>query len=637
MIALGALGECVASLLHAGASETPGAVALASSQREVTYRQLLGFCRETVQVLNGLGIGRNDHVAMVLPNGLGMAAAFLAVSSAAACAPLNPSYQAEEFQFYFSDLKPKALLLAGGISSAARDIALERGLSVLELVPAPAATEKPFEIRVLKSASASGAVAQRGETRGTDVALLLHTSGTTSRPKLVVLTQRNLCTSAGNIARFLQLSDADRCLNVMPLFHIHGLVGALLCSLSAGGSVFCTPGFSSDFFSHLRESSATWYTAVPTMHQSVLAQAPAHADVIARLRLRFIRSSSAALPPSVMAGLEATFHVPVVEGYGMTEASHQIACNPLPPRQRKPGSVGISSGTQVAVIDAAGAALPANAVGEIAIRGPCVTTGYEANPAANQKAFTSDGWFRTGDQGYLDAEGYLFINGRLKELINRGGEKISPREIDAALLEHPEVTEALAFAVPHAELGEEVAAGVVLRPGAAAGEADLRQFLASRLSYFKVPRRILIVKELPKGPTGKLQRIGMAGRLGITADSPAALARAPYVPARTALEKSMLDLFAQVLRVERVGVNDNFFLMGGESLTAMQLIARLRESLDIEIPIATFFRQPSVAAISELLATQANEISSDIQRVLEEVSSLSDQEAERLLQEESKL
>jgi acyl-CoA synthetase (AMP-forming)/AMP-acid ligase II/acyl carrier protein len=636
MIAQSALRECVASLLRSGAIETPGAVALAASQHEVTYQQLLGFCQETIQVLNGLGIGRNDRVAMVLPNGLGMAAAFLAVSSAAAAAPLNPSYQAEEFQFFFSDLKPKALLVAGGMSSAARDIALERGLTVLELVPTPGVRETPFEIRVLNSASTSGVAKQGGEAQGQDVALLLHTSGTTSRPKLVVLTQRNLCTSAGNIARFLELSDADRCLNVMPLFHIHGLVGALLCSLSAGGSVFCTPGFSGDFFAHLHESSATWYTAVPTMHQSVLAQAPGHADVIADHRLRFIRSSSAALPPTVMAALEATFHVPVVEGYGMTEASHQVACNPLPPRRRKPGSVGISSGTQVAVIDDVGAALPPMTVGEIAIRGPCVTGGYEANPPANQKAFTSDGWFRTGDQGYLDAEGYLFLNGRLKELINRGGEKISPREIDAALLEHPEVAEALAFSVPHAELGEEVAAAVVLRSGAAAGEADLRQFLASRLSYFKVPRRILIVRELPKGPTGKLQRIGMAGRLGISADSPAAPASAPYVPARTALEQSMLDLFAAVLRIRRVGINDNFFLMGGESLTAMQLIARLRESLGIEIPIATFFRQPSVSAISDYLATQANEISHDFQRVLKEINSLSDQDAERLLQEESK-
>jgi acyl-CoA synthetase (AMP-forming)/AMP-acid ligase II/aryl carrier-like protein len=423
----------------------------------------------------------------------------------------------------------------------------------------------------------------------------------------------------------------------MPLFHIHGLVGALLSSLCAGASVFCTSGFSTDFLTCLRESSATWYTAVPTMHQAILAQAVANPHLIAGHRLRFIRSSSAALPPKVMAQLEATFNVPVVEAYGMTEAAHQMACNPLPPRRRKPGSVGIAAGPRIAVLDEAGASVPAMTVGEIAIRGENVTPGYDANPLANAHAFTADGWFRTGDQGYLDADGYLFISGRLKEIINRGGEKISPREIDEALLEHPQVALALAFSVPHLALGEEVAAVVVLHPDASVKEGDLRHFLSARLSYFKIPRRIVIASEIPKGPTGKPQRIGMAQRMGLVADAPAQIVSAPYMPARNDFEQQMLMLIGQLLGVERVGVDDNFFLMGGDSLTAMQLLARIRESLGVEIPFATFFGRPTVAGVSSWISTEPPQQSADFQRVLREISSLSDEEAQRLLQEESKV
>ena len=301
----------------------------------------------------------------------------------------------------------------------------------------------------------------------------------------------------------------------MPLFHIHGLMAATLSSLAAGGAVFCTPGFNAlRFFAWLDEVKPTWYTAVPTMHQAILTRAERHRDILARSRLRLIRSSSASLPAPVMVEMERVFGVPVIESYGMTEASHQMASNPLPPRARKPGSVGLAAGPEVAILDEEWKALPRGQVGEVSIRGPNVTPGYEANPEANAKSFR-DGWFRTGDQGVLDEEGYLRLTGRLKEQINRGGEKFSPLEVDDVLSSHPAVAQALTFAMPHDKLGEEVAAAVVLREGATATERELRDFCAATLADFKVPRKVVLLTEIPKGATGKLQRIGLAQKLGL--------------------------------------------------------------------------------------------------------------------------
>jgi acyl-CoA synthetase (AMP-forming)/AMP-acid ligase II len=290
----------------------------------------------------------------------------------------------------------------------------------------------------------------------------------------------------------------------------------VLSSLAAGGSVVCTSGFNAlKFFGWLDEARPTWYTAVPTMHQALLGRADRNADAIARARLRFVRSSSASLPPQVMAALETAFGAPVIESYGMTEAAHQMTSNPLPPRPRKPGSVGVAAGPEVAIMSEEGALLPAGEAGEVVIRGPNVTGGYEANPDANAKAFT-DGWFRTGDQGVMDEEGYLRITGRLKELINRGGEKVSPLEVDEVLMDHPAVAQVVTFAMPHDKLGEEVAAAVVLRENASLTEPELRDFARTRLADFKVPRRVVILDEIPKGATGKLQRIGLADKLGLT-------------------------------------------------------------------------------------------------------------------------
>ena len=499
----------VAELLQAGAYEAPAIGA--PGRPDLSHGGLRAFSGEVGARLNGFGLGRGDRVAIVAPNGPEMAAAFITVAQAATTAPLNPAYRAEEFDFYLSDLGARGLIVADDYDGPAVEVAARHGVAVIRLTPRAEGPAGLFDL----AAGITGTPASGGPAEADDVALVLHTSGTTSRPKIVPLAQANLVASARHIRDTLALEPQDRCLNIMPLFHIHGLIAAVLSSLGAGASVVCTPGFNAlRFFAWLAEVKPTWYTAVPTMHQAILARARRNAEVIAASRLRLIRSSSSSLAPQVMAELEATFGCPVIESYGMTEASHQMASNPLPPAERKPGTVGVAAGPEVAIMAEDGRILPAGQVGEVVIRGPNVTQGYENNPKANAEGFR-DGWFRTGDQGVIDEDDYLTITGRLKEIINRGGEKISPREVDEILLDHPAVAQAVTFAVPHARLGEDVGAAIVLREGESASEAEIKGFAAGRLADFKVPRTILIIDEIPKGATGKLQRIGLAEKLGL--------------------------------------------------------------------------------------------------------------------------
>jgi acyl-CoA synthetase (AMP-forming)/AMP-acid ligase II len=504
-----AAAQTVAALLEHGAPARP-ALRATEGRAMLDHGGLRALCARTVAGLNARGIGRNDRVAIVLPNGPEMAAAFLAIACGATTAPLNPAYREDEFAFYIEDLKAKALVVAKGVETPARAAAARLGLPILELVPGAAAGDFTLE------GGTPGGAAAPGFAEPGDIALVLHTSGTTARPKIVPLTQANVCASARHIGATLSLSPDDACLNIMPLFHIHGLIAAVLSSLAAGGAVVCTPGFDAlRVFRWLDEERPTWFTAVPTMHQAILARAERNAEIIARVPLRFIRSSSASLPGPVMERIEQVFGCPLVESYGMTEAAHQMASNPLA-GPRKPGKVGLPAGPEIAIMADDGTILPRGAIGEVVIRGPNVTAGYEANPEANAKAF-HQGWFRTGDQGMFDADGFLELTGRLKELINRGGEKVSPLEVDGVLSAHPAVAQALCFAIPHPKLGEEVGAAVVLREGASLTERELRDFAAKSLADFKVPRKVVFLPEIPKGATGKLMRIGLAEKLGVTA------------------------------------------------------------------------------------------------------------------------
>ncbi len=505
--------DTILDLLARGAE---GAPAIAAPGRgALSYAGLRALARATIAALNRMGIGRNDRVAIVLPNGPEMAAAFVAISAGATTAPLNPAYRADEFDFYLSDLNAKALVIGQGMESPARAVAQARGIPVIELVAAEAGPAGGFTLA--PEAPLAGTPAAPGPAARGDIALVLHTSGTTSRPKIVPLSQINVTASAYHIGETLHLVPDDVCLNIMPLFHIHGLIAATLASLGAGASVCCTPGFNAfRVFAWLAETRPSWYTAVPTMHQAILGLAERNRAVIAAGRLRLIRSSSSPLPPQVMTALEESFGVPVIEAYGMTEAAHQMASNPLPPAPHFAGAVGIAAGPEIAIMDEAGHLLPRGEIGEVVIRGRNVTAGYENNPKANAEAFI-EGWFRTGDQGVMDAAGYLRLTGRLKELINRGGEKVSPIEVDTVIMDHQAVAQCLTFALPHPKLGEEVAAAIVLREGAAASETEIREFAAKRLAPFKVPRKIVFLPEIPKGATGKLQRIGLAEKLGLVA------------------------------------------------------------------------------------------------------------------------
>ena len=483
----------------------------APGRSSLTFQELRNHIKITADALNSRGIGRNDRVAIVLPNGPEMASAFLAVGACATTAPLNPAYRADEYDFYLSDLGAKALIVEKNSSSPAIEVAKSRNINVIEI----AWTETDPAGSFTLIGEQAGDCIHGGMAEPEDIALVLHTSGTTSRPKIVPLTHANITASARHIGAILSLSSSDRCMNIMPLFHIHGLIAAVLSSVAAGGSVFCCPSFNAlRVFSWFDEATPNWYTAVPTMHQAILSRAMRNAEIMAKISLRFIRSSSSSLPPPIMLELEETFGAPVIESYGMTEAAHQMTSNQLPPGQRKPGYVGVAAGPQVEIMGEDGQILPKGEVGEIVIRGSNVTSGYENNPTANKDNFR-EGWFCTGDQGLLDPDGFLKITGRLKEIINRGGEKIAPLEVDNVIQAHSAVAQVVTFAMPHSKLGEEVAAAIVLVEGANASEREIKDFAAMKLADFKVPRQIIFVDEIPKGATGKMQRIGLAEKLGL--------------------------------------------------------------------------------------------------------------------------
>lgn len=560
-------------------------------EEPITYKVLYEHILRSVAALNQCGIGRQDCTALVLPNGPMLAAAFLSTACASICAPLNPGYTEAEFDFYLSDLNAKALLVPKGNTSPAVFAAAKLNIPVMELSQQENKPEGLFTIQ----GGENCIPADNGDlAKKSDDALILHTSGTTSRPKIVPLTQKNLCSSAMHIMHTLGLTPADRCLNVMPLFHIHGLMAAVLASMMAGASVACTPGFlATEFYKWLDKFHPTWYTAVPTMHQSILSRARQNGEIIRRNPLRFVRSSSSSLAPVVMNELEGIFNAPVIEAYGMTEASHQMASNPLPPGERKPGSVGRPAGPDIAIMAEDNSKLvPQGEYGEIVIRGPNVTLGYRNNPEANKKSFT-DGWFRTGDQGFFDGDGYLYITGRLKEIINRGGEKISPREVDEVLLEHPAVAQAVTFGMPDPDLGEEIAAAVVLSdPQVTDGE--LRRHAAARLAPFKVPARIIRLEEIPKGSTGKIQRIGLAAKLGLSGE-PVKQSREVILPPRTETEGKICSVWMEVLDIKEAGVNQRFRDLGGDSMLATLVHLKLESIFNCSIPLIDLFGASTIA------------------------------------------
>ena len=484
-------------------------------ETDTTYSELMSYMADTHIKLSFLKISKEDKVAIVLGNGSAMACTFIAIAANYTSCPLNPSYTKEEFKFYYDDLKVKAVIIEENKSIEAREAAKELDIRVINLKEKTKSRSIELDIKIdIKNKDE-----YLTESNQDDIAMILHTSGTTSRPKMVPLSQKNLLASASNIANTLNLNEKDKCLNIMPMFHIHGLIAAILAPIYKSGTIITPSGFDAlKFFRWIDEFKPTWYTAVPTMHQAILSRAPRNIDIIKNNQLKFIRSSSASLPSIVMKSLEKAFNTCVIESYGMTEATHQMTSNPLPPNKRKAGSVGLAAGPEVALLKNNKIIYNNKAnkdiTGQIIIKGENVTAGYINNPKANSESYVN-GWFLTGDEGIFDKDGYLRITGRLKEIINRGGEKISPKEIDEILMEHEYIQQAVAFSVPHEKLGEDLYAAVILRENRSINENELKDYCRNRLTQFKIPKKILIVDEIPKGATGKLQRIGLHEKLGI--------------------------------------------------------------------------------------------------------------------------
>jgi len=495
----------IRSIIDAGGAE---AIALSAPNRpSLSYQALRSHCDKIGRQLASQGLTNSDRVAIVLPNGPEMASAFLAVASYMSAAPLNPTYKQSEYAFYLEDLKPGLVIVEENSTNPVRAAAADLSIPVVEAKVHSGSPDGAFELFQSEAEIHPSTLDHE--------ALVLHTSGTTSRPKVVPLLQRNILASTRNISASLELKATDHCLNIMPLFHIHGLIAVLATSMSQGASVCCSSGFNAMKFLELaKEEKISWYSGVPTMHQTILLRAQKQPEAARALGLRFLRSSSASLPPAVFGELNDVFGCPVIEAYGMTEAAHQMTSNPLELGKQKAGFVGIVTSPEVCIMDSSGNQLSAGEEGEVCIRGENVTPGYENNDAANASSFTN-GWFRTGDQGLFDQDGYLKITGRLKEIINRGGEKISPLEVDNVLMEHPDIQQVVTFAVADKMLGEEIGAAIVMVDGKSMDAGQLRKYAGEHLAKFKIPKHIVFVDEIPKGATGKLQRIGLAKKLGL--------------------------------------------------------------------------------------------------------------------------
>jgi len=483
-------------------------VALTSeTNSKLLYGELKLFVYKISRQLAGNGITNKDRAAIILPNGPYMASSFLAISSYMSAAPLNPAYKTNEYEFYLKDLSPKIVIVEPNSKNNVIEVAKKLKIPICEIKIQKNSPPGLFDLFEKSS--------EYSLPEENDEALVLHTSGTTSRPKIVPLTNKNIFSSAVNISKSLELSEIDHCLNIMPLFHIHGLIAILATSMKVGASVCASNGFNAIKFLELAKSEKiTWYSGVPTMHQTILLRTEKNLELAKDLKLRFLRSSSASLPPAVFKKLNSIFKCPVIEAYGMTEATHQMTSNPLPPKIQKPGFVGVPAGPDVCIMDDNDKILNQGEVGEVCIKGNNVTLGYDNNPEANKKSF-SNGWFRTGDQGYFDQDGYLKISGRLKEIINKGGEKISPLEVDNILMDHPLIEQAVCFGYEDKMLGEEIAAAIIVKEGQNFSEIDVKNYAEEKLVKFKIPKKIFFVNEIPKGATGKLQRNILAKNFGL--------------------------------------------------------------------------------------------------------------------------
>ncbi|WP_263351888.1 AMP-binding protein [Acidicapsa acidisoli] len=563
-------------------------------------------------------------VVLVQPGALAVLAV-AAVMRHCCCAPLNPNLTASEIESHLVAMHAAAIVLTPEFE-AARQIALRLGITVL--------------LGHMGDAGAVWNIEKTADTTSANhflpdlisgAAVLLNTSATTGRSKLVPLTGGNLEAMFRYTQTALALSASDRLLLVTPLYHAQGIVSTF-AQLSVGGTIIATRGFeAASYPGWLQDLHPTWYTCAPAIHQAVvtvLENRPLKKPV----SLRFVRSSGAAFTVKLARDLGRLLGVPVLNGYGMSETG-AITSDALNLRPYRPGSVGRSVGPTIAIMDPSGKFLLPEAEGEIVVRGPSVMAAYANDPEANEAAFR-DGWFRTGDIGRLDAAGFLFVTGRSKEMINRGGQKIVPEDVDRVFAAHPAVLAAAAFAVPHPTLGEDIACAIVPRPDSSTSEAELRRFASQKLAPFKVPRRVYFVDQIPRGETGKPRRHLLAERItqkpaasGISgtpsktglANNVINLIASPSAKSELSLPdlandptfRRLIEIWARVLKRDEIDQTEDFFTAGGDSLGAVNLLAEidLRFGSDLQAEAASFLDNPTLANIATLLSNSVCSLS----------------------------
>jgi oxalate---CoA ligase len=581
-------------LVEDTARSAPERPALGAPGRSLaTYGALAAHARGLASQLAGEGLGRMDRIVLAVPDGADAAVAVLAASSAGVAVPIPPATPEDEAARLFGALEARALVVPREGAQPLARAARARGLQVIEMESRPGRAAGLFELLSLR-----GSTTRVGSPEPQDVAVLLHTSGTTTAARRVALRHEQLWVAGRDGCAFMNLGPQDQGLCFAPIFHLAGLYYALVYPLSSAGSVFVTPGLdAARFFDWYAEARPTYFAGSPTAHRAILERATAHMERIRAGRLRFIRSAAAHLSCVLHAQLEATFRVPVLDSYALTEAG-LVASMSLDLAERRPGTIGRPvADAEVRIVDASGGPVPPNVAGEIVVRGSKVMRRYEGDPEATRAAFYGD-WLRTGDEGVLDAEGFLRVTGRLRERINRGGEKIAPVEVDEALLAHPAVAEAAAFGITHQRLGEDLAAVVRLRPGAAASPAELRRFVADRLAPFKVPSRFFFSDRIPRGPTGKILRARLASLLHVDEERATDAGRDEDRAAGSKFERRVAREMAMALGRASVGLDDDFFDCGGDSVGAASLVARLDEEFGVSLPASVLFEAPSTRTLA---------------------------------------
>jgi acyl-CoA synthetase (AMP-forming)/AMP-acid ligase II/thioesterase domain-containing protein len=585
--------KMIADLIRANALARPHQPAIVSITKQPLlyaglHRQIEYICAQ----LRRAGLSTEARIGVALLDGPEAVLAILAVSSYAAAVPINNRLGPDDLRQLFAQARLDAVLLNEAAPPLIRDVANDFGATMIKAAP----------IRdnciALSLHAPERPLAKDPEPRPGSIALILQTSGTTGKPKLVPITHENLEAEAAKIGNWFKLPPEDRCLNFLPLCYAHGLREALFPPILTGGSIARPENHVDlDIITWLARLEPTWYSNFPTFHQSVYELTAASGNARLAHRLRFVLSAGTPLSASLQQGLEQALGVPVLEFFGIGEAGH-MAANLPPPGPRRPGTCGIPlPGEMMIALD--GRALPANAVGEVLVRGPTVISGYLDDPEANAAAF-HDGWFRTGDLGSIDKAGFLSIHGRLKELINRGGEKLSPIEVERALLRHPAVADAAACGIPHPRLGEDVAAAVVLRDGSMATAAELRTFAGELLTPFKVPRQISIIRDLPKDVTGKIRRQELSALLASAATAASSSSASGEVDSPLAVE--LMQLWRELLKCESIGLDDDFFAKGGDSLLAARMRLAVEKMTGVVLPAETPFTGSTIRRLTQAIA-----------------------------------